>query len=188
MECCSSNAPRHLCFEYLERGDEPLQLPQFSCLNARTVVQHSTDFCYKSSDCENSLHCFRPSLENNTKLVTMRVKSERTVLFLGHPADVFHSLTISDYTNLYRTFPSHIPDRITLLCHYIVTFSIGMAIINVIPCFYFDGQHIARSLMDVLLTKHIEHPSVRHAMSLCCTFLGTFILLFYLVLALWSAI
>ncbi|XP_054270800.1 membrane-bound transcription factor site-2 protease-like isoform X2 [Macrosteles quadrilineatus] len=187
VECCNSNAPRHLCFEYLEIGDEPLQLPQFSCLNARTVVEHSAAVCYDSHDCPVTLHCFRPSLENSTKLVTIRTKTDRTVLFLGHPAEVFHTVSVSDYTNLYALFPSTIPERIRTFCQYITSFSIGMALLNIIPCFYFDGQHIVRSLLDIYLIRHIEHASVRHAMSLCFTFIGTFILSLYLILALWSS-
>lgn len=188
VECCSSNAPRHLCFEYLESVDEPLQLPQFSCLNARTVVEHSIATCYDSHDCPDTLHCFRPSLENSTKLVTLRTKSDRTVRFLGNPAEVFHTVSVSDYSNLYSMFPSTIPERIRMFCQYITSFSIGMALLNIIPCFYFDGQHIVRTLLDIYLTKHIEHTSVRHAMSLCFTFIGTFILCLYLILAFWSAV
>lgn len=151
-------------------------------------MEHSVNFCYKTSECENNLHCFRPSLENNTKLVTIKIKSGRTVLFLGHPAEVYHTVGVSDYADFYPMFPSYIPDRIILFCHYILSFSTGLAFINIIPCFYFDGQHIIRTLMDMFLTKHIEHASVRHAMSLCLTFIGTFILILYLLLAFWSVI
>ncbi|XP_046669895.1 membrane-bound transcription factor site-2 protease [Homalodisca vitripennis] len=188
VECCSSNAPRHLCFEYLESGDEPLQLPQYSCLNARTVIEYSTSFCYKTQDCETNLHCFRPSLENVTKLVSIKTKSGRAVLFLGHPAEVFQTVRVSNYINLYSLFPSSLPERIVTFCNYLMSFSIGMALLNIIPCFYFDGQHIIRTLMDIYLTKHIEHSSVRHAMSICLTFLGTFILSLYLILAFWSTV
>uniref|UniRef100_A0A1B6E0Q3 Membrane-bound transcription factor site-2 protease n=1 Tax=Clastoptera arizonana TaxID=38151 RepID=A0A1B6E0Q3_9HEMI len=88
VECCGSNSPRHLCFEYLESEDEPLELPQFSCLNVRRVVELTDFMCYKSSDCPGSFHCFRPSLENSTKLVLIKRSIGNVVIFLGHPANL----------------------------------------------------------------------------------------------------
>lgn len=188
VECCNNNSPSHLCFEYLESPNEPLQLPQFSCLNARMVSEHTTHFCYKPEDCKENLHCFLPSLENTTKLVNIRTKTGKKVLFLGHPSEIYQTVSVSDYVSLYDMFPSSIPDRIHLFCSYITSFSFGMALLNIIPCFYFDGQHIIRLLMDIYLTKHIKHSSVRHALSICLTFIGTFTLFLYLSLACWSAL
>lgn len=185
VECCSSNAPRHLCFEYLDSSEEPLQLPQHSCLNARTVVEHVTVLCHNARDCPDNHHCFRPSLENMTRLVSISVQNGRVVLFLGHPGEIYQTVSVSDFTDLYTLFPTSIPERIQLLCNYIVSFSFGMALLNIIPCFYFDGQHIIRTILDIYLLKHVEHSSVRHALSLCLTFIGTFILGLYLVVAFW---
>lgn len=187
VECCTSNSPRHLCFEYLENEAEPLELPQYSCLNARTVIEVATQMCYKANDCSPGLHCFRPSLENSTKLLRIKRKTGNIVLFLGHPAEIYHTVVVSDYINLYSLFPSYLPERLKTLAEYTSTFSAGLAILNVIPCFYFDGQHIIRALIDAFFSKKIIHSSVRHAISLCITFVGTFILAFYLGTTIWSS-
>lgn len=172
----------------MESEDEPLELPQFSCLNVRRVVELADYMCYKSSDCPVGLHCFRPSLENATKLVLIKRNVGNIVIFLGHPAEIYHTVMVSDYVNIYPFFPSSIPERIKLLAQYMSSFSFGMAILNIVPCFYFDGQLITRALIDIYFAKKIQHNSVRHAISLCVTFIGTFILMIYLGVAFWSVL
>ncbi|XP_039289082.1 membrane-bound transcription factor site-2 protease-like [Nilaparvata lugens] len=191
VECCASNNPRHLCFEYLESESEPLQLPQHSCLNARTVVEAAQQLCHKPAsseanpECGFNYHCFRPSLENNTKLVLLKRANGREVLFLGHPSDIYHTVHVTDFISVYSIFPSILPEMFAQLCRFLIMFSAGFAVINVIPCFAFDGQNITRALMDLLLSKTVSHASVRHAIALCITIAGTFLVGLYLTLAVW---
>lgn len=56
--------------------------------------------------------------------------------------------------------------------------SSGLAIINVLPAFFFDGQYIASALCDVILEKHVKDSTMRLAISLCATVLGTLLLAF----------
>ncbi|KAL1131670.1 hypothetical protein AAG570_011283 [Ranatra chinensis] len=188
VECCAGNSAKHLCFEYIESEDEPLPLPQHSCLNARNVIDIAGVMCHKASDCPQPLHCFRPSLENSTKLIRIQRSRSSKVLFLGHPADIYHNVKVTDFVNLYSFLPPYIPDALTKLCQFITIFSSGIAVLNVIPCFYFDGQNIICTLVDVFLAKKVPLASVRHAVALCITLLGSFILILYLCIMLFSAV
>lgn len=187
IECCSNNSPRHLCFEYVGSELEPLPLPQHSCLYARKVIELSSSTCLSPSDCPTSLHCFRPSLGNSTKLIRIFRAQGPVVLFLGSPSEIFHSVQTSDFINLYSFLPSAIPDAITKLCQFITIFSSGIAVLNIIPCFYFDGQYIIRATLDVLLAAKVPLSSVRHAISLCITILGSLLLAIYIVIMLFAA-
>ncbi|BET01088.1 protease m50 membrane-bound transcription factor site 2 protease [Nesidiocoris tenuis] len=181
VECCGSNSPRHLCFEYVGTEDEPLPLPQHSCLLARKVVDLSAQTCHQVSDCPSSLHCFRPSLDNSSKLVLIRRTSGPVVLYLGNPADVYHSVTVTDFINIYKYLPSSLPDGLTKLCQYVTLLSSGLAILNVIPCFYFDGQYIMRAVTEMFAGKRIPSDTARQAVSLCITMLGTLMLVVYVL-------
>jgi S2P endopeptidase len=151
------------------------------------VIEIATSHCLKASDCPASLHCFKPSLENSTKLVRVHRSKGNLVLFLGHPADVYHSVKVTDFITFYKFFPSSIPDSVTKMCHFITIFSSGIAILNIIPCFYFDGQSIICTLLDIILAKKVPLASVRHAISLCLTLLGSFILIVYIFVMLFTA-
>ncbi|KAK7789542.1 hypothetical protein R5R35_010321 [Gryllus longicercus] len=176
VECCGPRSSDHLCFEYLEGEEGTLELPQHSCLPGRIVVEAAELMCGAARDCTQGLHCMVPSLENNTKLVRIERLDAKVVLFLGHPAEVYRTVVVSDYVPLYFFISSSIPEVVTRLCKYITIFSAGLAVINVIPCFGLDGQYIVRALADFLLGKRIPHKSVRHAIALFMTIAGTFFL------------
>lgn len=179
IECCNDTASK-LCFEYLEKIDAPLEVPQYSCLKARKVVEHTSGLCYSPDDCVDS-HCFRPSLSNGTKLIEIRRRNQNEVLFLGHPLEVLHGIHVSEYIKS-SFLPTSIPIAINKFCNFIIVFSGAFATLNLVPCFHFDGQHITRALIDISLTKNIRYKSVRLAISLSITILGSGILVLYTVL------
>jgi len=179
IECCNDTASK-LCFEYLEKTDAPLEVPQYSCLKARKVVEHASSLCYTPDDCVGS-HCFRPSLSNGTKLIEIRRRDQNEVLFLGHPLEVLHGVHVSEYVRS-SFLSTSIPNGVEKFCNFVIVFSGAFATVNLVPCFHFDGQHITRALVDASLTKNIRHKSVRLAISLSITILGSGILVVYTVL------
>ncbi|XP_073982362.1 membrane-bound transcription factor site-2 protease [Rhodnius prolixus] len=180
IDCCGDTDGQDICFEYIGSETEPLPLPQHSCLHARSVVELSSGPCSKHGDCPPSLHCFKPSLENSTKLIRIYRSIGKTVIFLGSPAEIYHSVKTTDFISIYKYLPSSLPDAVTKLCHFITIFSFGFAIVNIIPCFYFDGQHIIRAVTELVLIKKVPIASVRHAVSLCITIFGSAMLIIYL--------
>lgn len=168
----------------MESSYDSQELPHYSCLNARRVTENSLSFCDNTNHC-SSAHCYRPSLNNLTKLVVIERHIGNNVLFLGRPADLLY-LSVTEYVPKTDYLSSKLPQSIEKLCKYLLMFAGGLAVINVIPCFYFDGEKISKVLVNTMLKDYVEHSSVRLAISLCFTLIGSLILIIYLLLGFWS--
>ncbi|PSN52903.1 hypothetical protein C0J52_02976 [Blattella germanica] len=173
VECCSSTSPDHLCFEYMESDFNMPELPQHSCLPGRVVIESSDDMCVKGGDCSLDLHCLKPSLNNQTRILRIKRASGKIVIFLGHPIDVYQTVQVSDYVSKYSFLSPSIPEVLTRFTKYIIVFSSGLATVNIIPCFYFDGQYIIEALSNILLAKMVKKKSMRRAIAISITFLGS---------------
>ncbi|XP_015604755.1 membrane-bound transcription factor site-2 protease [Cephus cinctus] len=188
INCCSADSEVRgsLCFEYIEGPQAaPLQLPLHSCLPARVIVEGSQRFCQMNFHCTpRDTHCMRPSLDNITKVVQIKRRNGKDVLFFGYPGDISRTVDVSDWIPKYSFLSSELPESLALLCKYITVFSAGLAIVNVVPCFYSDGQNITTTLTQYLLRSRVRHKSVRHAIALTITCAGTVLLGVSLVYAL----
>ncbi|XP_043268937.1 membrane-bound transcription factor site-2 protease [Venturia canescens] len=180
VNCCTpdSESAGSLCFEYIEGPQSaPLQLPPHSCLPARKIIESSHRYCQTSYHCAvQDTHCMRPSLDNTTKVVQLKRKVGKDVLFFGHPADIYRTVEISDWIPKYQFLNPDLPESQALLAKYITIISAGLAVVNVVPCFFFDGHHIVNVLTQSLLRTRVRHKSLRHAIALTITCIGTFVL------------
>lgn len=192
IECCRNDTLSEMCFEYLERVDNPLELPQYSCLRVRSVVDESQSYCQSSEDCDD-LHCFRPLMAEKMKLFVFTRKNSNKALFLGLPTEVLNHLSTSEYIPK-NFFPAAVPDCIYKFFNFVIMFSGALAVVNVIPCFHFDGQLIIDNLLLLYLRKEYnlnKESTLRFWMSLLphawisksITSLGTCILVIYTILA-----
>lgn len=68
-----------------------------------------------------------------------------------------------------------------LLCRYLCVLSAGLAVLNTIPCYYFDGQHIIMALIHCYLRPIIQSQSMRQTIAMAVTSLGTLFLIVNLV-------
>lgn len=57
---------------------------------------------------------------------------------------------VSSYVPRTYLLPPIIPDAIELLMKYVVAFSVALALLNAVPCYALDGQHIAQVFNDWL--------------------------------------
>lgn len=184
INCCDPNSKTNLCFEYIESLSNPQELPNHSCLNVRKVIEMSTSFCDADNQC-SSAHCYSPAMRKNHKLVVIKRLNKNEVLFLGQPIELQYIL-VTQYVSKTDYLSYSIPESIEKFCKYLMMFAGGLAIINVIPCFYFDGEKISRVLVNTMLKDHVEHLSVRLAISICLTIFGSLLLIIYLILGFWS--
>ena len=44
-----------------------------------------------------------------------------------------------------------LPDLLLTFLHFLAAFSLGLGLLNLVPCYLLDGQHIARAAVDLLL-------------------------------------
>ena len=190
IECCDPDSHASNCFENLidENEEDNFQLPQLMCLNIRKTIENSFDYCNKILSCSEG-HCFKPIINNYTTIVQIKRDKKTDVIYIGHPSDILRSIQISQFVPKTSIVNSGFADAYTLLLKYITVFSFGLAIINVIPCFGFDGQHIVNTiLVNMLLAKQIPQKQKKDLISLCVNIIGTLFVFILLTKILWQTI
>lgn len=169
LDCCDGTKFENICFEYLDGNDRILELPTHVCLPARKVIEQS-GFCTQTPQaCPNNKYCFRPMPGNSTYLIKLTCKN-KMVIYLGHPGDVYRTIQISPYVpKVIFTTPT-VPDCITKFTKYIVIISLGLAVVNVIPFIYMDGQYILEVLGYILLRKKMGKTQYKVTVSVITIF------------------
>jgi len=109
--------------------------------------------------------CLIPSLLNESlsnRLLSVHRRDGEPVLFLGHPSELYLSLEVSDYAPRIHIFSPWAIKVIEKLLSYVISFSAGLAVLNVIPCMAMDGQHIVTALFEMIpVTKMISSSIVK---------------------------
>lgn len=188
-DCCSANKNAHLCFEYLENNDGIMEIPPHVCLPVRSVLERSHQFCTNSvKNCLNNLHCIRPMLSNSTNLFKIKVVGKRDVVYIGLESDLLNTVEVSPYIPKYIFQSSVIPDVLTKLLKYLVVFSAGLALINILPCIFMDGQHIVNGLVHILLGTTLGSVHNINFTSLIISLCGTIILVFHCIFSVYNMI
>jgi len=185
LQCCDELNPNVSCFEVVEdvNGDVPVELPQHVCLNVRRTLEEVTEHC--SSGVCNEGFCLRPLIRNITAIMTFKRQNSRgeklpPVIYVGHPWDVTRTVDVSAFVPRYSFLKAAWPDAWLLLLKYNVVFSIGLALINAIPCFGFDGAHITSTVIHSFLVGRVDQHAKRDLISVIITSVGS--LLFGLAL------
>ncbi|XP_020800647.1 membrane-bound transcription factor site-2 protease [Drosophila serrata] len=185
LQCCDELNPNVSCFEVVEdaNGDVPVELPQHVCLNVRRTLEEVTEHC-SSGVCTEGF-CLRPLMRNITAIMTFKRQNFNgeklpPVIYVGHPWDVTRTVGISAFVPRHSFLKAAWPDAWLLLLKYNVVFSIGLALINAIPCFGFDGAHITSNVIHSFLVGRVDQHAKRDLISVIITSVGT--LLFGLAL------
>ncbi|CAO1305039.1 unnamed protein product [Diamesa serratosioi] len=188
IDCCQKNAALN-CFEnYVNNHfDEEDRLPQHMCLNIRNTVENSLGYCHVGDKKCTASSCLKPILSNFSTIIQMkRQENTKDLIYFGHPADVSKTVKISGFvpkTRVLRT--SKIGDSITLLLKYLVVFSSGLAIVNVIPCYFLDGQFLINALIIALPARYFNKTK-KEFISFSINLLGTIFLFASIFKILWT--
>lgn len=188
IECCDPKNTVSACFEYITENGE-LEVPQFMCLNIRKTLEAAHAYCHKSP-CAISEFCIKPLMNNATTILQVKrnYNTGSDMIYMGHPADFIRNVHVSEFVPKTRLFSSQLGDSIQLLLKYVVVFSLGLAVINVVPCFGFDGQHIVNTLLNQALMKRVPKKSSRELITLFVTILGTLLLFINLIKTIWLSL
>lgn len=150
-DCCKNDtlSASSLCFS------NPAQTSQH-CLKVRSALEASSLCNVTAPACRSSATCLQPVLKHNSKLIQVKRSNDKDFLFVGNPAEVFYYTQVTDYILIYYDhwstylFTPGLPSTLELLWYYIASMSAGLAVLNAVPCFMLDGQHVARVLVDSL--------------------------------------
>lgn len=182
VECCESTNDAHLCFETLEDG-APLQILQYSCLPGRPIIAGTAYMCRSPKDCPPGLHCVRPVTPEGTTLLRIQRSRGNVVIYIGVPKHVLLTVGVSEYSQVFDMFPPRLPEMLIRLTKYFVIFSSGLAVMNAIPCFYFDGYHISYSLINYFSPGTFQFKKL---VTLACNFIGILLLVLSFSCLLWK--
>lgn len=191
-ECCDRNNPKNLCFEYQVSEDNHglVELPQFMCLNIRKTIENAISYChgpvYGHGDCVESF-CIKPMMNNATTLMRIKRSNGNDVFFIGHPSDLAFTVKISGFVPKTILFSASIAEKMSLLLKYLVVFSLGLAVVNVIPCFYFDGYYITNTLTNLILSPFIDRNN-REFIAMILKCLGTGFFIIAITRSLWHSV
>lgn len=174
IDCCDSRNVKNVCFEYLsEAFYSVLELPQHMCLNARLAIENSLGYCQHSSKSCRDSFCIKPLLNNATTVMQMKRQGAPDVLYIGHPADLAKTVKVSEYVPKTRWFGAGLADGISTFLKYTVVFSFGLVVVNIIPCFAFDGQHIVNSVTNHALQSLVPERSKRDLVAFIINSMGS---------------
>ncbi|XP_065300001.1 membrane-bound transcription factor site-2 protease isoform X1 [Dermacentor albipictus] len=178
-DCCHGQSNNSLCFAYMEHGER-----KNVCLPARRTLQMSIRYC--NSSCARDEYCLKPILDNGTKLVEVKRANWQTMLFLGPPSELWHSVSVIKWVprQLYLSvLPVHIYE---VFLHYMLSFSGALALLNVVPCIALDGQWITQGLVKLLVQSMPWLRSSRKGVYLFIVLGGTVLLASNVVLGVWK--
>lgn len=183
VECCdTAKASSNLCF--VEDSVKGSDWKGHACLPVRNVLEKSRGRCNATTLCGDDYFCMKPSLVNSSRLMQMQRSNggKLDFLFVGNPAEVYQGVDVTDYVPRSPSVPVRLPSMIELLAHYVASFSGALAVLNVVPCFMLDGQHMARVLVDICCSCYDD--STRSVVSLTFTLVGTVLLILNVIVGL----
>lgn len=170
--CCadtSESGGTKLCFRILNRR----QSMKYSCLGARNVFDTSESRCLSDVDCAIDKACLKYSNDSSTnRLIQLTVQDRRrAVLFLGQPGELVRDIHLTDYVIRPTAQESWHPSSQTaeLVLEYVVSISIALGLLNVIPAFGFDGQYSLTAAIEMTYLSPTQKAILVTVICIGCT-------------------
>ena len=181
-DCCDKDTQSDLCFEVFYTKGRPRM---FRCLTARTISARET--CQHSRDCTGVLDfaCAVPAVPPETRLVRISHSNGPDVLFLGDPRELSYSVTTTSYLPNSSLPPSWLPDLLQTLLLYMISFSSALALLNMVPAYYLDGQWTFTVLVELCFENSL-HDKTRRQICSVVLVAGSVLLASNIGLALWT--
>merc|ERR1719431_2110031 len=124
--------------------------------------------------------------DNTTKLVIVARKGGKNFLFIGNPAEIYTYAQVTDFVPKYSFLPLWLPDMLIKLCNFLAAFSAALAVLNVVPSYLLDGQHMARVLVEMMMVNYSSKTRINVTMGL--TVCGSSLILINILLGLKSVL
>ena len=180
-ECCDRNSLSDICFQVFPQGS-------YKCLTARVVTARKS--CSSSRDCLEPVehHCVFPAIAPPSKLVRITHTGGKDVLFLGDPYLLHFILGTSTYLPNSIHIPLGLPNLLQTTCTYFVSLSSALALLNMVPAYFLDGQWTLTVLVELFLAKRVPDLGKRTVICNCVLATGSLLLVLNLGLAIWTLI
>jgi len=153
--CCPNHRSDALCFSSENLNNS--HISQTYCLPVRDLVNQTSqlekdDMISIFCPCSVKHACVTPHTESNlTKLVIIKRRDEKDYLFVGNPGLIYQEAILSGYVPKFSFVPYNLADYWFKIWQYIMAFSGGLAVLNVVPSYLLDGHHIVRVLVEMIM-------------------------------------
>ena len=187
-DCCPADRTDSLCFAHHQKTSES----QSRCLPVRALISANQGRLCPCSDQSDAgsvdqSECWIPKLEGNrTKLLVIQRRNDKEYLYIGNPGHVYQDTTMSGFVPRSSWLPLRLPDFLLTLLEFLTAFSGGLAVLNVVPSYLLDGQHIIKVLVDIMMTRSSEITRTNIVMGLTMT--GTLLVVSNILLGIRSVI
>ena len=183
-ECCSEGSQSDICFQVVYgKGRHSA----FKCLTARAVATRET--CQNSRDCRGVMDyaCVFPAVASQTRLVRISHTGGQDVLFLGDPRALHYAISINSYLPSGPSVPLWLPELLQTSCMYTMSLSSALALLNMVPAYFLDGQWALTALAEWCL-EDLLSPKYRKILCNCVLFTGSVLLGLNICLAIWTLV
>ncbi|XP_004343867.2 hypothetical protein CAOG_07143 [Capsaspora owczarzaki ATCC 30864] len=160
-QCCTiderGQTESTLCFQHdadvsLVAGTDGV-LPPLACLPVRRSIL-DRNRCTSKADCTPGSVCIHVEGESEQQqLITLEVEGRAPVMFLGDPYVLAYTVHLSDYAPRMRYFSAQWPIRLEMLLRYTLSLSAALALLNMLPTYYLDGQWALYASVDFFLGR-----------------------------------
>jgi len=157
-ECCGVNSPSKFCFSH-----EIDDLLSYSCLPARGFAVNDLP-CFSNEDCKREAAkrvCVIPATSKFNRFIRISHVQGQDILFVGNPYELLVYVSLSDYLPKSNMIPLDVPDYIQTFLVYYASLSGALAILNMIPCYWLDGQWSLLAFIEYFLPRFIKNDSIR---------------------------
>lgn len=184
-ECCDRDSLSDICFHVFHALQ---QHSTYKCLTARVVSVRMT--CSNYRDCKEILQhsCVFPAIAQPSKLVRISHTEGNDVLFLGDPRVLPLIIRTTAFNPYSPSVPLWLPNLVQTMCRYITSLSSALALLNMVPAFFLDGQWTLTALVDIFLEKKIPDAGKRNVICNCILATGSLLLILNVLLAMWTLI
>ncbi|KAK9884588.1 hypothetical protein WA026_007430 [Henosepilachna vigintioctopunctata] len=168
IECCDESKKGNVCFEFIDNENGVLELPSHVCLPVRSILNKSDYYCSKlEHKCPINSHCFVPLL-NETRLFKIEVLNKPLVIYMGLADDFLRTLRVSSFVPKFFFQTPTFAETSKKILEYVIVISLGLAVINIIPCFFMDGQHVLNTLLYISLSRSYDGDKLLLISSMVC--------------------
>ncbi|KAI7860358.1 hypothetical protein BDC45DRAFT_454702 [Circinella umbellata] len=142
----------------------------FTCLPmTQVMISRESKRCIQDSECSFNEYCVTPYTPSSAgQIVRMYTKapawkknemeSDKVFVFEGELVDIWESVKVGILRPRFWFLPVFIPHTIELLLRYISSFTLALALLNILPAFQLDGEFALGQLVSLLFQQN-DHVS-----------------------------
>eukprot|EP01117_Protostelium_nocturnum_P017200 TRINITY_DN6968_c0_g1_i1.p1 TRINITY_DN6968_c0_g1~~TRINITY_DN6968_c0_g1_i1.p1 ORF type:complete len:495 (+),score=143.38 TRINITY_DN6968_c0_g1_i1:33-1517(+) len=155
LDCCNQIhwEGRQQCFSLNDQNDFQ---NQNVCISARVVVEESKFCTIEDEECKKDLVCLKPVIkegEEGQVYIRVETQDKRLFAFRGSGASLWQTIGVGTWkSRRFSPFGNRIPDMLKQWLTYIVSISGALALLNMAPAFYLDGQHACSMFLQLAFT------------------------------------